>query len=324
MIVVTGGAGLIGSNVIKKLNQVGVNDILVVDNLKNGKKVVNLSNLDITDYIDKLDFLEDIKSNKFNYKVKCVFHLGASTKTTEWDGRYLMKNNYEYSKYVLDWCLKNNSQFIYASSASVYGLAKQGFVESRFYEKPINMYAYSKFFFDEYVRRVSINSNSQIVGLRYFNVYGPNEGHKDSMASPIYHFTKQIFKDNFCKVFGFGEGYKEGEHSRDFIYVEDAAKVNLWFYNNSKISGIYNVGTGKSETFNKVAKNIISWNKIKRNKLAYLEYIPFPESLKGSYQSYTCANLSALVSTGYKENFLSLENGINQYLNWIKKNENFH
>ena len=207
---------------------------------------------------------------------------------------------------------------IYASSASVYGAGKI-FKESVEYEDPINLYAYSKFKFDQLVRQELIKSETQIVGLRYFNVYGPQEQHKGTMASVAFHLHSQLKDNEEIKLFEGSEGYDDGEQRRDFIYVEDVVKVNLWFLKNQKVSGIFNVGTGKSQTFNEVAHSVINWNK--RGKI---NYVPFPEKLKGAYQSYTQANISKLREAGYKDEFLNVQEGVKKYLDRLEswpKNE---
>ena len=326
MIIVTGGAGMIGSNIVSALNKLGLKDIIIVDNLKDGRKLFNLNDLDFLDYIDKEDFLELIKKDHIFGDVKTVFHEGACSKTTEWDGKYLMLNNYEYSKILLNWCISNKYQFIHASSASVYGLGEYGFIEEIKYEKPINPYAFSKFFFDQYIRKKLKSTKTQIVSLRYFNVYGPRESHKNEMASTIFHFHNEFKKNNFCKLFEGNNGYKNGEQMRDFIYVEDCVDVNLWFMKNPNKSGIFNVGTGKAETFNSVAKNIINWHKENRNaNKSSIYYVPFPKHLIGSYQSYTKAEIRKLREVGYSKEFNSLKEGINKYLNWIEgKTSRYH
>ena len=319
MIIVTGGAGMIGSNIILALNKMGINNIIVVDNLKDGRKFLNISDLDFQDYIDKDEFIELVKKNYDFGNIDVIFHQGACSKTTEWDGKYLMSNNYEYSKIILNWSQKNNIQFIYASSASVYGLGEDGFKEDRICEKPLNPYAFSKFFFDQYIRKIQKNNESQIVSLRYFNVYGPRENHKDKMASTIFHFYNQIKLKNQCKLFEGINGYKNGEQMRDFIYVEDCVDVNLWFMRNKSKSGIFNVGTGNTATFNSIAKTIFSWNKINNKQIeGTISYIPFPEELKGAYQNYTKAEISKLRNIGYIKKFNSIQSGINKYLNWIE------
>ncbi len=229
MIIVTGGAGMIGSNIIKALNDKGYRDILVVDNLKDGTKFVNLVDLDIADYIDKEDFIASIMAGDDLGDIEAVFHEGACSATTEWDGKYMMDNNYQYSKDLLHYCLDREIPFLYASSAATYG-GREEFIEEREYEAPLNVYGYSKFLFDQYVREILPEADSQICGFRYFNVYGPREGHKGSMASVAFHLNTQINRGENPKLFAGSENFK-----RDFIYVGDVAAVNLWFWGDRQI-----------------------------------------------------------------------------------------
>lgn len=311
MIIVTGGSGLIGSNIIKQLNQKGEDKIILVDDLENGTKVHNISDLNIYDYWDKQDLIHNL--NELNHKIEGIFHLGANSKTTEWDGKHLMKNNYEYSKDLLNWCIDNNILFVYASSASVYGTRDSNFKESREFESPLNMYAYSKFQFDQYARNKIAQGNNKIIGLRYFNVFGPRESHKGFMASTIFHFYNQLKESGSLRLFEGTNGIENGEQMRDFVFVEDCAKVNLWFLENQDNAGIFNVGTGVPRTFNDIANSIIRYF-----GHGSIEYIPFPEKLKGVYQNYTCADLEALRNIGYYEKFLTLEEGITKYLDWLE------
>ena len=320
MIIVTGGSGMIGSNLIYKLNKMNRNDIIIVDDLKDGYKSKNLGDLDFYDYLDKDDFINLISNNNFSEKIDTVFHQGACSTTTEWNGKFIMKNNYEFSKILLNWCQEKCVQFIGASSASVYGLGEKGFVEKRDCENPINMYAFSKFQFDQYIRKIK-NKGSQIVSLRYFNVYGAREFHKGAMASMPFHFNNQILKDGKCKLFRGISGYKDGEQKRDFVYVEDCASVNIWFMLHPEISGIFNVGTGKSSSINAMANCVIDWHRKKNKTKNYeIQYIPFPEHLKGSYQNYTQANIDLLKSVGYKKQFIDIEEGVSKYLEILNKN----
>lgn len=310
MIIITGGAGFIGSNLVKKLNVLGRKDIVVVDNLTNGEKFRNLVDCEILDYVDKQDFLAEIATLK---KIEVVFHQGACSSTTEWDGAYMLKNNYEYSKKLLDYCLKCRIPFVYASSAATYGHTKD-FREMPECEGPLNVYGYSKLLFDQYVRRIFPKAKSQIVGLRYFNVYGPREAHKKSMASVAFHLSEQLKEGDKIKLFEGSDGYTAGEQRRDFVYVEDVVDVNLWFWQHPKKSGIFNCGTGRSRTFNDVARNIIA-----QYKKGKIEYIPFPEKLKESYQSFTEADIAKLCKIGYKKEFKSLEEGIKLYIDFLSR-----
>ncbi len=312
MIIVTGGAGFIGSNIVKALNEAGREDILVVDDLSEGIKFRNLVDCEIADYLDKDDFLEAVREDRgFGAPVEAVFHEGACSATTEWDGRYMMHNNYAYSKELLHYCLRRGAAFLYASSASVYGGGRV-FREAREHEAPLNVYGYSKFQFDQYVRRILPTARSQIVGFRYFNVYGPRESHKGPMASVAWHFNRQLLEGDTVRLFEGTDGYADGEQRRDFIHVDDAVDVNLWFWRHPEKSGIFNVGTGRSQTFNDVARAVIAWHGRGR-----IEYIPFPEHLRGRYQSFTEADISALRAAGYDRPFMSVEEGVPRYLDWL-------
>ena len=299
MIAVTGGAGFIGSNIIKGLNDAGEAEILVVDNLSNGEKHLNLNSLSIADYIDKNDYLSNLDKLQ---NVSTVFHQGACSSTTEQDGKYMMFNNYEYSKILLNYCLKNKIDFIYASSAAVYGNGEKGFIEERESEYPLNVYGFSKFAFDNYVRRILPKAESQVMGLRYFNVYGPQENHKGRMASVAFHLFHQLQETGKMKLFEGSAGF-----NRDFIHVADTVKINLHFYE-SKTSGIFNAGTGKTRSFEDIATTLQHLH-----GSGELENIPFPEELRGKYQKFTEAGLNNLRSAGFTEEFMSLEEGVRQY-----------
>ncbi|MGB1109813.1 MAG: ADP-glyceromanno-heptose 6-epimerase [Gammaproteobacteria bacterium] len=314
MIIVTGGAGFIGSNIVKALNERGETDILVVDNLSNGVKFRNIADCEISDYMDKEDFIERIqKDHHFGHQARAVFHEGACSSTTEWDGRYVMRNNYEYSKHLLEFCERHGASFLYASSASVYGNGLRGFREERACEEPMNMYAYSKFQFDQVVRRHMGKVRCQVAGFRYFNVYGPREDHKGGMSSVAYHFNNQLADGDEVKLFEGTDGYENGEQRRDFIYVGDAVDVNLWFLDHPGVSGIFNVGTGRSQTFNDVANAVIDYH-----GRGEINYVPFPDHLKGRYQSFTEADISHLRSVGYEHPFKTVEAGVKLYMDWLK------
>ncbi|RKF22150.1 ADP-glyceromanno-heptose 6-epimerase [Alginatibacterium sediminis] len=318
MIVVTGGAGFIGSNIVKALNDQGRTDIIVVDDLKDGTKFVNLVDLDIADYLDKDDFIARVVSGEefgdiYGSDIEVMFHEGACSATTEWDGRYMMENNYEYSKEILHYCLEREIPFLYASSAATYGDTKV-FKEEKQFEGPLNVYGYSKLQFDNYVRRLRPQITSQVVGFRYFNVYGPREQHKDAMASVAFHLNTQVLAGENPKLFEGYDGYGNGGQSRDFVYVEDVCKVNLWFWKNPEQSGIFNLGTGNAEPFLNVANAVINYH-----KQGEVEFIPFPDHLKGRYQSFTQADISALRSAGYKESFKTVAQGVEQYMAWLNR-----
>ncbi len=312
MFIVTGGAGFIGSNIVKALNDRGRADILVVDHLTNGAKFRNLVDCEILDYMEADRFLAFVTADEaFDEPIEAVFHEGACSTTTEWDGRYMMANNYDYSKAVLHYCLDRLIPFIYASSAAVYG-AGNVFREERSAERPLNLYGYSKFLFDQHVRRLLPKIKSQVVGLRYFNVYGPREQHKKTMASVTFHCNQQVRAEGRVKLFEGCDGYADGEQRRDFIHVDDAVAVNLWFLDHARVSGLFNVGTGRSQTFNDVAKAVLRFH-----RHGEIEYIPFPEHLRGTYQSFTEADISALRQAGYTDAFKTVEEGVRLYLQWL-------
>ena len=297
----------------------GIKDIIAVDDHSSLELKENIAHCEIQDYIDIEEFLDQVISNKFDDKgIRAVFHQGACSNTMEWDAEYLYKNNLLYSKELLKLSKKLNIPLIYASSASVYGSGKE-FKECIENEDPINLYAYSKFKFDQIVRKELEDSTAQIVGLRYFNVYGPQEKHKKNMASVAFHLHNQLKEAEEIKLFKGSDGFEDGEQRRDFVYVEDVVKVNLWFLENPNVSGIFNVGTGESQTFNDVAEAVIDWN-----KKGKIKYIDFPEKLKGAYQSYTQADIAKLREAGYEEEFLNVQEGVKRYLDTMEswpKNE---
>ncbi len=314
MIIVTGGAGMIGSNIVKGLNDRGITDILVVDDLTDGHKFWNLQDCQIADYLDKDDFLTRIKAGERFSSVQAVFHEGACSATTEWDGKYMMENNYEYSKVLLHYCLERQLPFLYASSAATYGKGEI-FKEELACEGPINVYGYSKWQFDQYVRQIlPRHPDSQVVGFRYFNVYGPREQHKGSMSSVAFHNNGQIERGENPKLFGAYDGYEEGGQLRDFVYVGDVVKTNLWFMDHPEHSGIFNLGTGRSQSFRDVAESVIKFH-----GKGEIEYIDFPDHLKGSYQSFTQADIGKLRSVGYDEPFKTVQEGVAEYMNWLHR-----
>ncbi len=310
MIIVTGGAGFIGSNIVKALNDSGNTNILVVDDLKDGTKFVNLADLDIADYMDKDDFISSVMAGDSFGNIEAVFHQGACSSTTEWDGNFMMDNNFHYAKALLHYCLDRHIPFLYASSAAIYGGREADFIEERQYEQPLNVYGYSKMLFDHYVRNLLPQAKTQVCGFRYFNVYGPREGHKGSMASVAYHLNEQILKGGNPKLFMGSENFK-----RDFIHVDDVVSVNLWCWKNN-ISGIYNCGTGSAESFQAVADATLAWH-----KQGEIEYIPFPEKLKGYYQTFTQADLTRLRATGYHKPFMNVAEGVTAYMDWLNSHK---
>ena len=322
-LIVTGAAGFIGSNLVRALNERGERDIIAVDNLARAEKVANLRDLEITDFVDKRDFLQRLDSGRYDGKVAALLHQGACSDTMETDGRYMMENNYEYSMALLRWCRARAVRLIYASSASVYG-AGRVFREAREHEAPLNVYGYSKFLFDQVVRRELPRMALQLAGFRYFNVYGPREAHKGRMASVAFHFFNQYASKGRVQLFEGSDGYGPGEQIRDFISVDDAVRVNLFFLDNARVSGIFNVGTGRAQSFNDVAVATINAVRAARGEPAQsldemrragaIAYIAFPPQLVGKYQSFTQADLAALRAAGYAEPFLSVDEGVARYV----------
>jgi ADP-L-glycero-D-manno-heptose 6-epimerase len=321
--VVTGAAGFIGSRIIAGLNQRGVTDILAVDNLENADKFRNLVPGEIADYFDKREFLERLQAGQFDDAIEAVLHQGACSDTMQSDGRYMMDNNYGYSRELLDWCQDEEVPYLYASSASVYG-AGPVFREERRHEAPLNVYGYSKFLFDQHVRRRLARRSAPVLGFRYFNVYGPNEAHKGRMASVAFHAFNQFLEAGKVKLFVGSAGYGDGEQRRDFVHVDDVVAVNLHFLGGRDASGIYNCGTGRAQTFNDVACAVVNGVRAARGESALaledivahglIEYIPFPPQLLGKYQSYTEADLTQLRAAGYAGEFMPVEQGVGAYV----------
>ena len=324
--IVTGAAGFIGSNLVKALNERGVNQIIAVDNLTRADKFRNLVDCQIADYLDKDEFIARLTAGRFDGAVTAVFHEGACSDTMETDGRYMMENNFRYSLALLDWCQARDVQLLYASSAATYGGGSE-FKEERACEAPLNVYGYSKFLFDQIVRQRLPEPSSQIVGLRYFNVYGPRESHKGRMASVAFHHYKQFRDARRVKLFEGCDGYANGEQKRDFVYVADVAKVNLHFLDHPGKSGIFNLGTGRAQSFNELAVANVNACRALAGEAAlplaellrqgFVEYIPFPEALKGKYQSFTQADLARLRAAGYEAPFACVEEGVAHYVKWL-------
>ncbi|MDZ4255374.1 MAG: ADP-glyceromanno-heptose 6-epimerase [Sulfuritalea sp.] len=329
--VVTGAAGFIGANLVKALNERGVTDIIAVDNLTRADKFLNLTDCEIADYLDKHEFLELVENGQLDGGVEAILHEGACSDTMETDGRYMMANNYRFSLSLLDFCTEQEIPLLYASSASVYG-GGGVFREEREFEAPLNVYGYSKFLFDQVVRRRigpnAANADSQVAGFRYFNVYGPREQHKGRMASVAFHHFNQYRAEGRVKLFeGYG-GYGNGEQRRDFVYVGDVVKVNMDFLE-TRASGIFNLGTGRAQSFNELAAATVNACCALEGKPAQsvaelvaqgiIEYIPFPDALKGKYQSFTEADLGQLRAAGYQENFATVEEGVADYVKWLAK-----
>ncbi len=315
MFIVTGAAGFIGSNVVAALNGRGIDDILAVDSVAAGEEMPNLRDLRIGDYCRKDELPRRLSEPGFARRVELVMHEGACSSTIERDERYMMENNFEYSKTLLDLCLKHAVAFQYASTAGVYGHCHDS-RETPENEQPATLYARSKLAMDQYVRRVLPDAKTPIVGLRYFNVYGPREDHKGFMRSTPRVFGQQLKESGKVKVFGANETYAAGEHRRDFIHVDDIVRVKLWFFDNASPSGIYNLGTGVSRTFREVAETVIRYY-----GEGEIEFVPFPEQLKGAYQDFTEADPTALHGVGCDGSFMPIETGIPLYLDWLAERE---
>lgn len=303
MIIVTGGAGFIGSHIVRSLNQHGHKEVIVVDNLANSGKFTNLLGCDVSDYIDKVEFRKLIQKG-IRWKISAISHQGACSDTMEYDGRYMMDNNFSYSKDLLHFSTVRKIPFVYASSAAVYGNSRD-FAEDSANERPLNIYGFSKLLFDQYVRRHWKTFRSTVVGLRYFNVYGNNERHKGRMASVLHRFHDQLRANGVIEMFGASHGYGPGGHTRDFVYVGDVVSVNLFFLFGSTKKGIVNVGTGKGKPFNELGKLVLSVH-----GSGEIQYVDMPPVIMDKYQAFTQANLARLRALGYKRPFTELAQGV--------------
>lgn len=322
-IVVTGACGFIGANMVKALNMRGETEIIAVDNLEESTKFRHLVDCDIAHFMDQKDFWAALLSGQFDNTFRAILHQGACSDTMEHNGRYMMDNNYQYTLDLFEFCQEEHIPFIYASSAAVYG-AGSVFKEDRQFESPLNIYGYSKFLFDQVVRRQEANLSAQVVGLRYFNVYGPRESHKGRMASVAWHHFNQYQQEGKVRLFGAYDAYQAGEQKRDFISVEDIVKVNLYFLDHPEKSGIFNLGTGRAQSFNDIAISVVNTCRehqaqtpLTLNEMinqGILEYIDFPEALKGKYQSFTEADIAKLRESGYQDSMLSVEEGVRKYI----------
>ena len=317
-VLVTGGAGFIGSAFVWKLNQQNITDILIVDNLNTSSKWKNLVNLKFSDYCHKDQFLPMIENGKMPAEVTAIIHMGACSATTEKDADYLMENNYRYTKKLAEWCLKTKSRFIYASSAATYGNGDFGFSDNdEFIQKlqPLNMYGYSKHLFDLWSLQNKVSD--KMVGLKFFNVFGPNEYHKGDMASVIFKSFHQIKENGQVNLFkSYRENIGHGEQKRDFVYVKDCVEVMWWLLNNEQVNGIFNLGTGKARHWNDLVKATFS----SMNKPTNIQYIEMPESIRNAYQYFTEADMSKLTHSGCPVNFRSLEESIHDYVtNYLLK-----
>lgn len=311
MFLVTGGAGFIGSNLVRELNRRGHTNILVVDNLRRSDKFANLADLVIRDYMDKREFRSRLDSGSFDAKIEAIYHNGACSDTMELDGQYMMENNFGDSKAILQFALERRIPLVYASSAATYG-ASSCFEVDPANERPLNVYGYSKLLFDQHVRPLLAHAESTVVGLRYFNVYGPREQHKGRMMSVLHQLLRQLREEGVCRLFQGTDGFGDGEQVRDFVFVGDVVDIGLFFGEGPVRKGIFNAGTGQARSFNAIAQTLIQHLGQGR-----IEYIPFPEALRGRYQSFTQADVGSLRAAGYGQSFTSLEEGISKTLSEI-------
>jgi len=324
-VVVTGAAGMIGSNLVHGLNGIGINDVIAVDDLTDGPKYRNLMGAQLSDYFDKSEFYARYAKGEFG-QVDAIFHEGACSDTMEHDGRFMMETNYRCSKGLLDAAQAQGTRLLYASSAATYG-GSASFVEMPAFEQPLNVYGYSKLLFDNVVRRMLPHSKAQVVGFRYFNVYGPREQHKGRMASVAFHHFNQFRETGKVRLFGEYGDYGPGQQSRDFISVGDVVAVNLWFLQHPDVSGIFNLGTGRAQPFNDVALATVNTARARKGEAALpldalveqglIEYMPFPEALVGKYQSFTQADLNELRGTGCDHAFADVATGVASYFDWL-------
>lgn len=321
--IVTGAAGMIGSNLIAGLNARGIKNIIAVDNMTRGDKFRNIVDLEIADYLDKHEFRKALLAGKFAGGVEAILHQGACSNTMEHNGQYMMDNNYRYTLDVLEFCIAHRVPLLYASSAATYG-ASTTFREEPAFEGPLNVYGYSKVLFDRVLRSRWSELTAQVVGFRYFNVYGPREAHKAGAGSSVaFNAFHQFRKEGKVKLFVGCDGYPDGGQLRDFVYVKDVVETNLFFLENPGKSGIYNLGTGKAQSFNDVAHAVI--NGIRRHEgkselalgemvsQGLIEYVAFPDILKGKYQSYTQADITKLRDAGYTRPFHDVASGVAEY-----------
>ena len=324
-VVVTGAAGMIGSNLVHGLNAIGIDDVIAVDDLTDGPKYRNLLGAQLSDYFDRSEFYARFAKREFG-RVDAVFHEGACSDTMEHNGRYMLDNNYRVSKELLDACQAQGTRLLYASSAATYG-GSASFREEPAFERPLNVYGYSKLLFDNVVRRMLPSAKAQVAGFRYFNVYGPREQHKGRMASVAFHHFNELRERGKVKLFGEYGGYGPGEQSRDFVFVDDVVAVNLWFLQHPQASGIFNLGTGRAQPFNDIAVATVNTTRalaseaplpleeMVRQRL--VEYVDFPDALVGKYQCFTQADLTRLRAAGCDHVFADVATGVERYVRWL-------
>ena len=327
-VAVTGAAGFIGGNMLRGLNALGIDDIVATDDLSDARKFRNLLNARISDYVDHHEFYDRLEAGALGH-FDAIIHEGACSDTMEQDGRLMMRLNFDCSRRLLDVSERTGSRLLYASSAAVYGGGSQ-FAEHPANEAPLNVYGFSKLLFDNIVRQRALKS-TQVAGFRYFNVYGPGEAHKGRMASVAFHHFNEFREHGKVRLFGAYDGWSAGEQTRDFIHVDDLVRVKMWFLENPDIGGIFNLGTGRAQPFNDIAGAVVNGIRARDQlepmplaslvQAGLLEYIDFPEALKGKYQSFTQADVSRLRAVGYDASFMSVEDGVASYLDRLLGNE---
>ena len=324
--VVTGAAGFIGSNLVKGLNARGETDVIAVDDLRQGDKFRNLVDLQIADYVDAADFYTRFAQGHYG-RVEAVFHEGACSDTMESNGQYMMANNYTLTSDLFDACERQRTRLLYASSAATYG-GSPVFREEPANERPLNVYGYSKLLVDQRLRRDAglqfERARQQLVGFRYFNVYGPREQHKGRMASVAFHQYHQFNAEGQVKLFGEYGGYAPGQQERDFVFIDDVVAVNLWFLDHPEARGLFNLGTGRAQPFNDVALSVVNARRSARGEPAMtlaqavaaelITYVGFPDALRGKYQCHTQADLSALRAVGCQHAFADVQTGVTSYM----------